>query len=135
MNKCISVSKKQYKKVSKDFQYLKMILEELGAPYEVQNMNIEDYASWNLPCEIASSWDNIDYFIDSLLDSCIIDEQVAELLKQIRDNFHNVSIKGNMYESDIWTHEALKSHMFWQQQRNLANETIRIISIITIISK
>ena len=130
---------------------LKNNLKRLASTYEEQNKNIEDFARWNLPDDIASDWENYEYFVDRLLAEKAISNQTAELFHKIVNNFisaypkitlaewnktcvefgldkvdevPNEAIRGQSYDEAIWTHEGLKTHLFWKEQRELAKQIL-----------
>lgn len=134
MDTCILIPKRHYEETKNNFNYLKSIVVELSEDYENQLENIEDFAKWNLPVEIASSWDNVDYLICELSNYKVIDDEIASLLKQVRNNFYDVSYEGKNFNADIWTHEALKNNSFWRKQRETANKILKKIILIQLVS-
>lgn len=108
--------------------YLIMLLNRLASPYEEQCKNIEKFAVWNLPEDIVSDWENYDYFLNRLLDSGIVDNKIAVKFQEIVKRFDQVSTGGELYDDKIWTHEALKNHPFWQEQRKLATILLNLLN-------
>lgn len=103
------------------------ILSRLAAPYEEQCKSIEAFALWNLPDDLASDWENYEYFLDRLLSCGMVDKEFAEKLEELIYLFDQVSVGGELYDEKIWTHEALRNHPFWQEQRKLAATLLNLL--------
>lgn len=101
-------------------------LKVLADTYENQCKSIEDFALWNLPNDIAEdwSWENLSYFLDILKENNIISDMMLLRVNTIINNFDNASIDGEFYDPEIWTHNGLKNHPFWDEQRRLAKELL-----------
>lgn len=108
--------------------YLLMLLNRLASPYEEQCKNIEGFALWNLPEDLVSDWENYDYYLNRLLNSGIIDKKIADMFQEIVKRFDQVSAGGELYDVKIWTHEALKNHPFWLEQRKLAAKLLNLLN-------
>jgi len=107
--------------------YLIKLLQRLSSAYDKQNDKIEDFARWNLPNDIAEDWDNniIEYFLKRLLDNGLITDVIAGKFNDIVDRFDQVSMGAVLYDETIWTHEGLRAHSFWTEQRELAMVLLR----------
>lgn len=63
--------------------------------------------------------------LDELVNKDLISKKAIELYSIIDNNFSEVSANGKLYEKGIWTLNALKNHVFWEKQRNLARQFIK----------
>ena len=106
------------------FLYLTDILKRLAAPYEQQYAEIEEFARWNLPSDIVSDWEGAEKVISLLFGWKVISEDSAAMLNGLLSRFDDVSYGSPKYEEVIWTHEGLRDHPFWTEQRRLAAETL-----------
>ena len=97
-------------------KYLKNITQRLAMSYDEQNANIEEFAKWNLPSDLATDWENYDYFVNILFEANIIGKEMVAKFKSIDSNFLEAT-----EEDVIWEHEGLKDHPFWKKQRVLAS--------------
>ncbi|QVK18144.1 hypothetical protein KHQ81_00010 [Mycoplasmatota bacterium] len=103
-------------------KFLKDMLIFLGSEYDVQCSMIEEFALWNLSDDIASEWywDYFSIFVNVLLEDNIITDKIADEFKTIADEFDLRSRGGDLFDEYIWTHEGLKNHVFWSEQRQRA---------------
>lgn len=84
-------------------------------------MNLGDYFTE----DIANDWFDEDIkILNKMINDKLIGSKTIELYSKINDNFANYSLNGKLYEENIWTINALKDHMFWENQRNLAKQFI-----------
>jgi len=118
-------SKNQESTLEQCFKYLQNNLRRLASSYEVQNAEIEDFARWNLPDDIASDWCNHAYFTARLLEAGIINDATVSKFENIANAFLEASLGGNLYEEIIWEHEGLQKHLFWELQRQRAKELLK----------
>lgn len=72
--------------------------------------------------DIASDWiwRDLENGLTKMCDLHIINDQIINLYKTIDNNFKMVSLKGVLYDENIWTLDGLKNHPFWDKQRILA---------------
>lgn len=98
--------------------YLKMILKRLSSPFEKQYAEIEDFAKYNLIDDILSDWDNYEQVVQCLVDSKLINKETEKKFTQLVGNFDTNNQK------IVWSLEGLKSHPFWEHQRQLAKQLL-----------
>ena len=104
-------------------------LKSLSEPYEVQYEEMEDFARWNLPEETGLMW--IDFyevcFLPLLKELRGFSEEALSLLHAISENFEGAfKLVRKEYEV-IWSHESMKGHPFWENQRNLAKQALLLL--------
>lgn len=87
---------------------------------------------WNIPSDIANEWDyeSIEFFVQSLVDSNIISNNIEENIQTICKNFEKVSLNGDVFDPTIWTKEGFLHHPFWVHQRKLAQQLLNELDII-----
>ena len=104
--------------------HLKQLLKNLISTNHLHDKLIPKEIVWNISSDIASEWDyeNIDFFVQKLLDNNIISINVQKKIKTICDNFKKVSLNGNQYDQSIWTFEGFFNHSFWKRQREIAKD-------------
>ena len=104
----------------KRINYVLDLVEALSLDYNEQYQGIEPFAKWNLPEEIGLEW--IDAYemgiLTSVIESDVMPENCQKLLIKIYNDF-NMAFD-NLEYSEIWTHQAMESHPFWQKQREAA---------------
>lgn len=84
-------------------------------------MNIGDYFTEDM----ANEWFTEDInILNELAENDKIGKKAPELCSLIDKNFIDVSLNGKLYKKEIWTLEALKNHIFWENQRTLAKQLI-----------
>lgn len=103
---------------------------ELSKPYEMQYIEMEDFARWNLPDEMGLVWDDATGMINNIQYECILPMEVISILREIRQNFLDAFELEETSYKEIWSHEAMKNHPFWTGQRNLAKKVAESISVI-----
>ena len=111
---------------------LKNLCEELkflSEPYEVQYEAMEDFAQWNLPEETGLTWTDVFEvcFMPLLKELPYISEEAISLLHEISKNF-DVAFKLEQNEYEVlWSHESMKNHSFWENQRHLAKQALLLL--------
>ena len=109
--------------MQKRISYVLELLEFLSLDYIEQYQRIEPFAKWNLPEETGAEW--IDAYdmdiLTSVAESNVMPENCQKLLIKIYDGFRTAF--DNPEYSEVWTHQAMENHPFWQKQR----ETARLI--------
>ena len=112
---------KKEKHIEDCYRYTLERLRELSNSYEEQVKNTENFALWNLPNDLANDWENMMYFINILYDNKKIDDNIKNILVQIYENFEKC------VDDKVFTHEALKQHSFWTNQRLLAKQALQLM--------
>lgn len=75
--------------------------------------------------DIANDWFDEDIkILNELVNKKLISSKTIELYSMINNNFVDLSLNSKLYEENIWTLNALKEHIFWKNQRNLAKQFI-----------
>lgn len=88
---------------------------------QVIELNLGDYFTE----DIANDWFDEDIkILNMLVNDKLVGSRTIELYSKINDNFADYSLTGKLYEENIWTINALKDHIFWESQRNLAKQFI-----------
>lgn len=114
----------QGKHISDCYQYTLDRLKELSNPYVEQLKKTEDFARWNLPDDFAEDWSNMGYFIEILYSNHKIDEKTKCLLYEICCQFNKYSYGEPAFSSEVWSHDAMRSSIFWTELRNLAKQAL-----------
>ena len=105
----------------------------LSEPYEVQYEAMEDFARWNLPEETGSVWtDDFEAcFMPFIEDFPNVLDEAISLLQEISNNFEEAfKLEQKEYEI-IWSHESMKNHPFWENQRNLAKQALNLLEALS----
>ena len=88
---------------------------------QVIELNLGDYFTE----DIANDWFDEDIkILNKLVNDKLVGSKTIELYSKINNNFVDYSLNGEFYEEKIWTIKALKEHIFWENQRNLAKQFI-----------
>ena len=78
--------------------------------------------------DIANDWTLNDIkTLEELVKEKLFSPKAIDLYIQIDSNFASVSNKGELFDSNIWTLEGLRTHPFWKMQRELAQEFLNQI--------
>ena len=108
--------------------YVINLEKKLSMDYVDQYNAMEEFARWNLPEEIGLEWIDAEEMgiigSDELIQSMSYDSII--LLKEIVKNFNNAFEDPTM--DDVWTHEAMQKHGFWNNQRLLAKRFLNTVS-------
>lgn len=104
-------------------------LEVLSEPYEVQYEAMENFVRWNLPEETGLTWtDDFEAcFLPFLREFPNISEEAISLLLEISKNFDGAFMLEQKELEVIWSHESMKNHPFWENQRNLAKQALLLL--------
>ncbi len=85
---------------------------------------MEDFVRWNLPEETALEWIDALGAVDILKKSNLFPENFIALLYEIIDIFDKAF---DIPDNPIWTHEAMKTHSFWENMRRLALQALKLV--------
>lgn len=105
------------------YNYLINLATELAADYETQFQSMEEFVRWNLPEEIALEWLDAEGMIQILKNADLPPKDELEILELIIYNFNRAFDESLCH---VWTHAAMQSDDFWQQQRKLAQQILTI---------
>ena len=94
------------------------LAEFLSKDYEEQYRLTEDFARWNLPEEIALEWSDAEMMLHSQELADVLSGERLAILQMIFDRFEELLPQGET--CGVWTHEAMRTHPFWLEQRALA---------------
>lgn len=76
---------------------------------------------YNLADDIASDWENCEYFINRLYKEKKINQFIKDKLAEINNDLIEASPGGKYYDDIIWTDEGLRTSPFWIQLRSKVN--------------
>lgn len=110
------------------FKFICRELKQISETYEVQYEAIEDFARWNLPEETGlTRIDIVDSCMPLLKEYPNISGEAISLLHEIKNNFDAAfELEQKEYEV-IWSHESMKNHPFWENQRNLPKQALFLL--------
>lgn len=106
------------------YSFIKKLTQELTQDYEIQYYNMEEFVRWNLPDEIALEWIDAEGMIEILEKGNCLSDELLKLLKLIISNFNSA------FEQEdycVYTHDAMKSSDFWNEQRRIATKALDIM--------
>ena len=98
------------------YNFMKVLTKELTDDYYTQYNNMEPFARWNLPEEIALEWIDAEGMIEILSKEGQLSSELETLLTKIKDNFSS-AFEDNL---NVYTHERMITGEFWENQRKLA---------------
>lgn len=97
----------------------------LAMSYKEQFNQMEGFVRWNLPEELGLEWIDAEYIIFQAPElSNVLTEEQKNILYKIYNNF--LSAFDKKTDSEVWTHEAMQTHPFWQKQRTLARQFLEL---------
>ena len=96
------------------YKFILNLVKELAQDYDAQCQNMEEFARWNLPEEIALEWIDAEGMIDVLERGKCISKETIGMLQEIVSTF---VLGFEETDNHIWTHEAMKKSTFWNMQR------------------
>lgn len=98
----------------------------LSLDYDDQKSQVSEFKMGDYFTEdIANDWFEDDIkILNKLVNDKSISCKTIELYSMINNNFIDYSLNGKFYKENIWTIKALKEHVFWENQRNLAKQFI-----------
>lgn len=105
---------------------VKFLLNNLKNDYAKQYEDMEDFVRWNLPEETALEWIDALGAVDILKKSNLFPDEFISLLYQIIENFDKAF---DIPDNPVWTHEAMKTHPFWENMRSLAKQALDIVTL------
>lgn len=109
------------------YNFLINLAQTLAADFETQFSDMEEFARWNLPEEIAMEWIDAEGMLQILKNAhCGVDEAL-DVFENIIHNF-NVAYEHSL--DHVWTHYAMQTDDFWLQQRRLAQQALKICSSV-----
>ncbi len=101
-----------------ELKYMINAAKYLAKGYDEQYDEMEWFARWDLPEEIGEEWIDAKGIICSPQLLKTIPHESLVLLLRILFNFENAFTNPAMI--DVWSNEAMKTHKFWEEQRQLA---------------
>ena len=103
------------------YKYILNLAKELAQDYDVQYQNMEEFARWNLPEEIALEWIDAEGMVDVLECEKCIPKETVDVLREIMSAF---ILEFKKIGNPLWTHEAMKKCAFWNMQGLNAREVL-----------
>lgn len=103
------------------YNFLIELSKELAADFETQFLEMDDFARWNLPEEIALEWIDSEGMLQILKDGhCGLEDKML-IWEQIICNFNAAY---DQQQSSVWTFRAMQEDIFWIKQRKLAQKAL-----------
>ena len=103
------------------YKFILNLVKELAQDYDVRYQQMEEFARWNLPEEIALEWIDAEGMVDVLECGKCIPRKTVDALREIMRAF---ILELEKIDNPVWTHEAMKSSTFWNTQRQNARKLL-----------
>ena len=103
------------------YKFILNLAKELAQDYNVQYQQMEEFAKWNLPEEIALEWIDAEGMVDVLECGKCIPKETINALREIISAF---VLEFEKIDNYVWTHEAMEKSVFWNMQRLNARKVV-----------
>lgn len=111
-------------KCSKEIDYYITKAAFLSKPFEQQYRELYMLGDY-ITDDIANDWLEEDIsLLEKLAKEGVVGADAVKYYQQILKNFSDVSLGGTSYDDTIWSLNGLRTHDFWNCQRNLAEKLL-----------